>query len=142
MAGTENKKKIIAFAGLVAFGMFVSKASDYLIEMVPPPQLAPIDLFSFLHAFTTAGFAFFAVILAGKKGKMKKYILMGTIFLVLAWEVVENTILAGTPLAGGESLLNSGADIVIGILMSGSVLYGDRIGLKKNDMRHPRSNFS
>jgi len=98
------------------------------MKIVPSPQLAPIDLFSFLHAFTAAGFAFFAVTLTNSKMETKKNIFTFIIFLVLAWEVIENTILKGTPISGGESLLNSAMDIVIGVMMSGVVLYRDGFG--------------
>lgn len=139
-----SEKKIIALMGLFIFAVIVNESSNYLIEIVPPPQLAPVDLFSVLHAFTAAGFAFFAVMLAGEGSGKKGNIFICIIFLVVAWEVIENTILKGTPISGGESLLNSGADIIIGMAMSGMVLFRDRFRLKpkNNNIKMPRSNFS
>ncbi|MFA6097674.1 MAG: hypothetical protein WC788_08705 [Candidatus Paceibacterota bacterium] len=138
-----SEKKIIAIMGFIVFAVIVNESSNYLIEMVPPPQLAPVDLFSILHAFAAGGFAFFAVMLADEGSGTKRNIYFLIIFLVVAWEVVENTVLKGTPISGGESLLNSGADIIIGMAMSGMVLFGDRFRLKpKNNIKMPRSNFS
>ena len=125
-----SEKKIIALMGLIVFAVMVDSLSNYLIEIVPPPQLIAIDLFSFLHAFTAAGFAFFAVMLTDEGLKTKRNIFFFIIFLVIAWEVIENTILKGMPISGGESLLNSAVDIVIGILMSATVLFRDRFWIK------------
>lgn len=134
-------KKIVVLMGFVIFAVIVNELSNYLIGIVPPPQLAPIDMFSYLHAFTVAGLAFFGVALTDDKLRTKRNIFLFIIFLVVAWEVVENTVLRGMPISGGESLANSCADIVIGIAMSGGVFL-NRFGIRpKNNIDVPRSKF-
>lgn len=133
MAIKTSEKKIIALMGFIVFSVIVNSLSNYLIEVVPPPQTAPLDLFSLLHAFTAAGFAFFAVTLTDKGSRTKWNIFLFIIFLVVAWEVIENTMLQETPISGGESLLNSGADVVIGMAISGAMLFNDRFRIKPKE---------
>lgn len=117
----ENIKTSMITISFIIFLLILSGSSDYLIGVVPAPNKEVIDLYSVVHAFGAGGFAFFILISMPHNVRLRKYAFFSLLTLIFLWEIIENTVLRETALAGQESLGNIGMDILIGILSVGIV---------------------
>ncbi len=118
----ENARTAMTMISFMIFLLIVSGSSDYLIKIVPAPHKAALDLYSIVHAFAVAGTVIFILIFTKNKIKFRNHAFLALLVLIFAWEIIENTVLTETALAGQESLENIGADILIGVLSLGIVL--------------------
>lgn len=106
----------------ITFLFIISRSSDYLIAFVPAPQTQWIDLYTLVHAIAVGGTACFVLAFTSNNFKLRNKAFFALLSLIFIWEIIENTVLRETALAGQESLGNIGMDILIGILSMGMVL--------------------
>ncbi len=118
----ENIRALVIATGFIIFLIVELGLSDYLTKIVPIPQTQSIDLYSAVHAFAAGGAAFFILIFTSNNARLRNYLLFALLALIFVWEIIENTTLRETALAGQESLENIGMDILIGVLSAGIVL--------------------
>lgn len=117
----KKNTTVLMTAGFATFLLVVSELSEYLTRIVPTPHAQWIDFFSAVHAIEVAGIAFFILISTQNNAKLRNYAFIVLLALIFVWEIIENTALRETALAGQESLGNIGMDIFIGTLSMGIV---------------------